>query len=209
MIGAAKQWVADRVPRWLAAPRFGNWKSGPAEAPHGWERKVCLDDGTAFLIRPLRPEDESLYPEFLQNVTPEDLRLRFFVHVKEFTHDAISRFTHFDTTRVMAFVALDLVTGRVLGVARLHRLPDTNCAEFAILVRSDCKGHGVGWNLMHILIEYARRMGIGAVVGDVLPENGTMLQMCAELGFKIVTNPETKFGAHLQHGAVFREHVTD
>jgi N-acetylglutamate synthase-like GNAT family acetyltransferase len=189
MIGAAKQWVADRMPRWLAAPHFGKWKSGPAEIPHGWERQGCLDDGTALFIRPLRPEDETLYPEFLRNVTPEDLRLRFFVRVKEFTHDAIARFTHIDYARAMAFVALDQNTGRILGVARLHRLPDMRCAEFAILVRSDYKEHGVGWKLMQILIEYARRIGITAVVGDVLPENATMLQMCAELGFKIATNP--------------------
>jgi acetyltransferase len=47
----------------------------------------------------------------------------------------------------------------------------------------------VGWNLMQILVEYARRIGIAAVVGDVLPQNATMLQMCAELGFRIATNP--------------------
>src|SRR5689334_24460838 len=114
MIGAAKQWVADRVPRWLAAPRFGKWKSRSAEIPHEWERAFRLDDGTTFLIRPLRPEDETLYPEFLGNVTPEDLRLRFFVQVKEFSHDQIARFTHIDYDQAMAFAAIDLASGQIL-----------------------------------------------------------------------------------------------
>jgi acetyltransferase len=189
MICAAKHWVADRLPRWLATPRFVKWKSIPADIPHGWEREVRLDDGTAVLIRPLRPEDEVLYPEFLGSVTPEDLRLRFFVRVKEFSHDVIARFTHLDHTQAMAFAAIDQATGTILGVARLHRLPGTDAGEFAILVRSDHKGHGVGWYLMQVLIEYARRIGIAAVVGNVLPENATMLKMCGELGFRIATNP--------------------
>jgi acetyltransferase len=34
-------------------------------------------DGTAILIRPIRPEDEALYAPFFAEVTEQDLRLRF------------------------------------------------------------------------------------------------------------------------------------
>jgi acetyltransferase len=189
MLGAAKNWIANRWPWWLAAPRFNRRMSRPADLPHGWERTFRLDDGVACVIRPLRPDDEALYPAFLAGVTSEDLRLRFFVRVKEFSHDQIAAFTHMDHANAMAFAAIDQRTECLLGVARLHRLPDRASAEFAILVRSDTKGHGVGWNLMQILIEYARRVGIAAVVGDVLPENADMLRMCAELGFNTAAHP--------------------
>ena len=33
---------------------------------------------------------------------------------------------------------------------------DYNSAEYAILARSDLKGHGFGWTLMQLIIEYAR-----------------------------------------------------
>jgi len=36
---------------------------------------------------------------------------------------------------------------------------------------------------MRRVIDYAREKGLRRVYGDVLAENATMLQMCAELGF--------------------------
>ena len=48
----------------------------------------------------------------------------------------------------------------MLGVVRLHSDADFDTAEFAILVRSDQKGHGLGWQLMQLIIEYARAQGI-------------------------------------------------
>jgi acetyltransferase len=56
-------------------------------------------------------------------------------------------------------------------------------------VRSDLKGRGLGWMLMQMIIEYARAEGIGAVQGEVLAENTTMLRMCTELGFNIQQSP--------------------
>src|SRR5690349_2169315 len=90
--------------------------------PKEWERTCRLADGTALLIRPIRPEDEVLYPDFLRRVTPEDLRLRFFAPVKDFSHTFIARFTQLDYARAMAFVAIGQSDGDLLGVARLHRL---------------------------------------------------------------------------------------
>jgi acetyltransferase len=153
--------------------------------PKEWERAARLRDGTELLVRPVRPEDEPLYMPFLKNVTTEDLRLRFFAPVKEFGHVFIARFTQIDYARAMAFVAIDPVSGAMLGVARLHRLTFGDTAEFAVLVRSDLKGRGLGWLLMQTLIEYATSEEIKELRGEVLSENSTMLRMCAELGFDV------------------------
>jgi acetyltransferase len=157
--------------------------------PNEWERHQLLSDGTPLLIRPVRPEDESLYPPFLRQVTQDDLRMRFFAPVKEFTHDFIARFTQIDYARAMAFVAIDASSDELLGVARLHMLTHSDTGEYAVLVRSDLKGRGLGWLLMKTLIDYARGEGIHAIQGDVLAENTTMLSMCAELGFIVKDNP--------------------
>jgi acetyltransferase len=159
--------------------------------PKEWERGCRLPGGRSLLIRPIRPEDEALYPEFLRRVTAEDLRLRFFAPMKHFSHAFIARFTHLDYARAMAFVAIDQETGDLLGVARIHRLEngDGNHAEYAVLVRSDLKGHGLGWTLMQTLIDYARKERISVLEGEVLSENTTMLQMCGELGFHIEVSP--------------------
>ena len=71
----------------------------------------------------------------------------------------------------------------MLGLVRLIDDLDEKTAQFAILVRSQLKGHGLGWLLMRRVIDYAKQKGLRRVSGDVLAENTTMLQMCAELGF--------------------------
>jgi acetyltransferase len=153
--------------------------------PKEWERHTTLKNGAAIFIRPIRPDDEQLYPPFLARVSQEDLRLRFFAPVKQFDHAFIARFTQLDYARAMAFVAIDQVSGEMLGVARLHANSTYDTAEYAVLVRSDLKGRGLGWLLMQIIIEYARSEGLRTIEGQVLEENASMLRMCAELGFTI------------------------
>ncbi|HYL25649.1 MAG TPA: GNAT family N-acetyltransferase, partial [Burkholderiales bacterium] len=93
-------------------------------------------------------------------------------------------FARLDRRREMAFVALDESTGQMLGLVRLKDELDEETAEFAILVRSRLKGHGLAWLLMRHVIDYAKEKGLRRVYGDVLAENATMLQMGAELGFR-------------------------
>ena len=90
----------------------------------------------------------------------------------------------------MAFIAIAESSGRMLGVVRLHDDPDGKNAEFAILVRSRLKGHGLGWLLMKHMIAFARGKGLKTVHGQVLAENKTMLQMCGELGFHSADDAE-------------------
>ena len=139
--------------------------------------------GERVLVRRVRPEDMALYPDFLADVSAEDLRLRFFARIAELSGAEIDRLGHIDYRYEMAFIALDEDTGQMLGLVRLKDELDEKTAEFAILVRSRLKGHGLGWLLMQRVIDYAKEKGLRRVYGDVLAENATMLQMCAELGF--------------------------
>jgi acetyltransferase len=181
--------VAPSEPRW-AGPLSGNPRFAIRPYPKAWERHLALPDGSKIFVRPIRPEDETLYPAFLTAVTTDDLRLRFFAPVKEFSHSFIARFTQIDYARAMAFIAIEEATGQLLGVVRLHADSEYRTAEYAILVRSDLKGHGLGWLLMELMIEYARAEGLESIRGQVLQENRTMLQMCRQLGFDIAPDPE-------------------
>ena len=62
--------------------------------------------------------------------------------------------------------------------------------EYAIIVRSDLKGAGIGWLLMRHLIHYAEKEGLQELYGDVLEGNTRMIDMCRSLGFEITANPE-------------------
>jgi acetyltransferase len=168
--------------------------SGPANFavrayPSQWERHIEVKAGWRVFVRPIRPEDEPLIHDFLHRVTPQDLRLRFFAPMKEFTHEFIARLTQLDYARAMAFVAFDEVTNEMVGVVRTHSDSVYESGEYAILLRSDLKGKGLGWVLMQLIIEYARSEGLKVIYGDVLRENSVMLEMCRHLGFEIKSSP--------------------
>ncbi|MDR3464582.1 MAG: bifunctional acetate--CoA ligase family protein/GNAT family N-acetyltransferase [Xanthobacteraceae bacterium] len=156
--------------------------------PAQWERDLMMKDGEHALARPIRPDDEPGIYRLLQHVTMEDLRLRFFAPIKEFTHQFIARLTQLDYARAMAFVAVD-DNGEIIGVARLHSDSIYESGEYAILLRSDLKGRGLGWALMKLLIEYGKAEGLKRIAGQVLQENTAMLSMCRDLGFKAKTDP--------------------
>jgi acetyltransferase len=154
------------------------------------EPHLILRDGSPVLIRRLVAEDAALYPDFLSEVTPEDLRLRFFAPMREVNHELLDKLINYDPTRAMAFIAVDERNGKMLGVVRLHDDTSGEDAEFAILVRSRLKSHGIGWLLMKRMIEYSKQKGLKTVRGQVLCENTTMLAMCRELGFHIADDPD-------------------
>jgi acetyltransferase len=155
-------------------------------------RHDVLPDGTRILTRPLKPEDATLYPDFVAHVSLEDSRLRFFSAVKELSEARIRELTHLDYERAMAFIAFDEAKCEMLGVVRLHLDADRRDGEFAVIVRSAFKGHGLGWMLMRRMIDYARMIALARIHGQVLAENTTMLRMCAELGFRIEDDPDGK-----------------
>ncbi|HET7364195.1 MAG TPA: GNAT family N-acetyltransferase [Burkholderiales bacterium] len=147
------------------------------------ELRQTTRSGEHVLIRRARPEDAVLYSDFVHDVSAEDLRLRFFGRTAELIAEELKKLAHLDYRHEMAFVALDESTGRMLGLVRLKDELDEETTEFAIMVRSSLKGHGLGWLLMKRIIDYAREKGLRRVYGDVLADNASMLQMCAELGF--------------------------
>lgn len=150
------------------------------------ELHETLRGGERVLIRRARSEDIALYQDFLHDVSAEDLRLRFFGRITGLRAAEIDKLTELDYRHEMAFIALDEGTGHMLGLVSLIDDLDERTAQFAILVRSRLKGHGLGWLLMRRVIDYAKEKGLRRVYGDVLAENTTMLQMCAELGFHVV-----------------------
>jgi acetyltransferase len=110
--------------------------------------------------------------------------------VRGLTHAVAARLCQLDYDREMTLLAER--EGTALGVAHFFADPDRRRAEYAIAVRSDWKGRGVGFLLMTRLIAIARQWGIGELVGEVMRENEPMLQMCRELGFIIapdLSNP--------------------
>jgi acetyltransferase len=178
--------VAIKAPERLFA---GRTRLAIRPYPAEWERQLQLTSGLKVNVRPMCPEDEPAIAEFLKHISREDLRLRFFHAMKEFSHAFVARLTQLDYARAMAFVATDAATGEIVGAVRLHSDSRYETAEYAILLRSDLKGKGLGWALMQLLIDYAVSEGLKSLSGVVLRENTTMLAMCRELKFDVKSDP--------------------
>jgi acetyltransferase len=118
-------------------------------------------------------------------MTPEDRRLRFFTPLNEMSHTFAAKLTQIDYDRELALVAMPNDGGEIWGVARFHSDPDNVRAEFAVAVRSDLKGHGIGYLLMTRLIAAAKAHGLVELFGNMLQENVAMLKMSRELGFAL------------------------
>jgi acetyltransferase len=184
--------VDARVVVGHAEPKFrgsGHANFAVRPYPSQWQRHLTVKDGWRVFVRPIRPEDEPLIHEMLKHVTMHDLRLRFFAPMKQFSHEFIARLTQLDYARAMAFVAFDEASNEVVGVVRIHSDSIYETGEYAILLRSDLKGRGLGWTLMQMIIEYAKSEGLKTISGDVLSENTVMLAMCRNLGFEVEPDP--------------------
>jgi len=131
-----------------------------------WQRHLILGDGWRIFVRPIRPDDEHFIRDLLAHVSKEDLRLRFFDSIKEFSDQFIAGLTQIDYARAMAFVAFDEASNDILGVVRVHFDKTKETGEYAILLRSDLKGRGLGWALMQLIIEYAKSQGLRRIDGQ-------------------------------------------
>jgi acetyltransferase len=175
----------------LAAPRvkLAEKRSRFAIMPYPRRLEETIDwHGERLTIRPIRPEDEEMHRAFVESMTPDDLRLRFFSAVRSFDHSQLARMTQIDYDREMALIAS--VVGedgrpRTLGVARAVSDPDNETAEFAVAILSTLKGRGLGRLLMDRIIGYARSRGTHWLLGEALRENAPMIGLARAMGFTV------------------------
>ena len=157
-----------------------------------WQRHLVLGDGWRIFVRPIKQNDDLMIRDLLAHVSKEDLRLRFFDSIKEFSPQFIAGLIDIGGLHVTAPVAIDQASSEMLGVVWLHADALRKSGEYAILLRSDMKGKGLGWDLMQLMIECAKSEGLSRIDGQILQENSVMLKMCRELGFEVKTDLEDR-----------------
>jgi len=124
--------------------------------------------GRTLLLRPIRPEDEASHRAFVEQLAPDDLRLRFFSVRRSLPRSELARLVQIDYAREMAFIAERLGPDghpETIGTVRAISDPDNVEAEFAIVVRSDLKGGGLGRLLLQKLERYAVAQGLQRIEG--------------------------------------------
>jgi len=174
----------------LAKPKPGARDARLAIKPYPkeLEARETIPGMGEFFVRPVRPEDSKAFTRFFTKLQPDDVRLRFFSPLRSLPNNLLARLTHIDYGRDMGFIMFD-AHNEMVGIAHFSADPDKVKGEYAVLVRSDLKGHGIGTALMKRIVDYARKYGVTELFGDVLEENTMMLSLCRDLGFAIAPLP--------------------
>jgi acetyltransferase len=177
-----------------AETRLGAERLAIRPYPRELEECTVTKNGRKITLRPIRPEDEAAHRAFIRQLSDDDLRMRFFGSVRrDFDHKDMARFTQIDYDREMAFIASATTEGglpETLGVVRTATKPDNTDAEFAIVIRSDQKGTGLGSILFRKMIDYTRARGTRHISGQTLVENKAMQGLARKFGFEIKLNPD-------------------
>jgi len=144
--------------------------------PSQYEKEVVLRSGDKVLLRPIRPEDESLEEALYDRLSKDTIYFRFFGYAPNINHQMLSRFTHIDYDREMAIVAEieDQGVLKLIGVVRYIADAWNEKAEYAIVVDDKWQGKGLGNILTEFILEIAKERGVEIMEADVLGTNEGM-----------------------------------
>ena len=169
--------------------------------PAQYEQIWPLRNGSAYTVRPVRPDDAPMLQALVRGLSPQSRYFRFISSIIELPSSMLARFALIDYDREMALVAVlkernvdadGTVTEseRMVGVSRYVTNPDSISCEFALVVADDFSGHGLGSRLMLSIMDVARDRGLAEMEGLVLASNSAMLRLMRSLGFAIKTYTE-------------------
>ncbi len=161
--------------------------------PKQAEVLVLTKTGKSICIRPLKPSDEGLIEELFKSLSPRSIFFRFLRYWKSVPPEVIAYFTKIDCELNVAMVALEKREPQdlILGLCGILRKPGSARGEFAVVVRDEWQGIGVGAELAAASLPVARDLGMKELWGIISPENTTMIAMANKLGFTVRKDRES------------------
>ncbi len=160
--------------------------------PAHLENQVICRDGMSMVVRPIRPEDAAMHREFFNGLSDETRYNRMMNALRELSPAMMVRFTQLDYAREMALIGVIEENGgdAIVGVSRFVSNPDGDSCEFALVVRDDQQGKGLGRILMEQLFDAAREKGLKIMEGEIFANNTNMLRLMDKLGFAVSPHTE-------------------
>ena len=154
----------------------------PALLPK-WAATIATRDGFDLNVRPASPDDEQALAEFFGKLSPQDLRFRFLSAMKQVTPGLARQLVDIDHTQTENLLAFD-VRDRLVATAMIAAPYGADDAEVAVAVRSDLKGHGIGWSMLDQACNYARSRGFKALHSVQSSDDRAAIALEQEMGFR-------------------------
>ncbi|MEU6031469.1 GNAT family N-acetyltransferase [Streptomyces tauricus] len=146
------------------------------------EVHALLSDGTTVCIRPVAPGDHDQLQGLYEEMSPDNLRLRFFAASRRSAEMAADRACAPSRPGYRALLAE--TQGQVIGLAEYDTGDGGDSAEISIAVADGLHHRGIGTLLVEHLVSAARAEGIVTFTADALSENHEVLQLFADLGLR-------------------------
>jgi RimJ/RimL family protein N-acetyltransferase len=153
-----------------------------APSPPGFSHPARLRDGTAVLIRAIRPDDRERIIAAFHKLDPETIYTRFFSAKKELTEVDLGRIDAADFKRAVVLVAtLPSGTDEIIigggAYTVLDRPGEPRTAEVSFTIEEDFQGQGLSGLFMRLLTQIGRDRGIQRFEAEVLAGNVAMLKV--------------------------------
>ncbi|MEV0738241.1 GNAT family N-acetyltransferase [Streptomyces sp. NPDC050549] len=153
---------------------------------------ALLADGTTVCIRPVEARDHDQLQGLYEEMSPENLRLRFFGVSRRSAEMAADRACRpHPGYRALLAEAKD----QVIGLAEYDNGGTGTAADISIAVADGLHHRGIGTLLVEHLVSAARAEGITTFTADALSENREILRLFADLGLRTARRfegPETR-----------------
>jgi acetyltransferase len=149
--------------------------------------RARLPEGTAFILRPVQPEDTLALQALVEGLPYRDLRWRFHGAVKGVSGERLLRMTQVDPLREVALVGSLEAQGGSCLVADARFVVDEDdgdSAEFALMVSEAWRRLGVGALALVALQHAAAQRGLHWLHGSVCADNTPMLALLQHCGFR-------------------------
>ncbi|HTW96035.1 MAG TPA: GNAT family N-acetyltransferase, partial [Candidatus Methylomirabilis sp.] len=155
--------------------------------PKELEKKFILKNKKEVLIRPIRPEDEKLEQEMIDNFSAQTMRERFLGRIKKVDLEMLRGFTQIDYDREIALVGELTERGRqrFIGVVRLIADPYNESASLAIAIADPWQELGLGSNMVDYTLDIARARGLKKVWAEFFLANERMKKILSKQNFTL------------------------
>jgi len=142
-------------------------------------RDMNTPDGRKVTIRPITCGDKNKLQVFHTRLSEGTLYQRYQYSKGDLTESDLQAFCSVDYDNTLGLVAETETNGRkqIIGVGRYARLPNPQIAEMAFVVQDSEQRKGIGTQLLRHLAILAWERGVRYFVGELLRENGRMINI--------------------------------
>jgi acetyltransferase len=161
------------------------------------EQAIRGPSGADVAIRPIHPDDAPALQRFIERLSPETIRARFFETMRRLPPAMLARLTQIEDEREMAFVAVerrvnadaDQGEDRICGVAHVVIDGDGKKAEYALTADREAVRRCIARALLTEVIAHCRARGIERLCAEELSDSTDLIALAYGLGANVSHDP--------------------